>query len=308
MLLRTGIIASSGAKSQLILDTLATMGVTPAFAISSRKLREGYNGPAFTAYNLTNSAVATVAFFNGIEVTDSSIVTITAAGSSGHSVGQTMPYSTFRGSATVTVVPFDQSTNARHPTQSNASNRPRITNAGSNETISNGKMGIRFVSASSNFLSVPNVGTGSAIWGNLVLRSMAVPPASANGPALGDFSSITDAMHWPWTDSVMYDGFGRSIRNTIGTLSPNLSNVMVMSIVSDATRYELFTNGVSRFSNTGGAVNIHTGSHRIASGSLNATTYFWDGIVGEAIVFLASPSASVRQALELNQKAFFGTP
>jgi hypothetical protein len=84
-------------------------------AYSLRRLRQAYSGPLLRVRNKTNNAYADVSCAVGrYSIDTASICTITAAGSSGYSIGQVMTLSTFAGAADVSVFRwYDQSGNGR---------------------------------------------------------------------------------------------------------------------------------------------------------------------------------------------------
>ena len=97
-----------------ILDQL---GVTPSFAFSTRKLREGYTGFALRVRRSTDNAQADVAFDNTSIVSDNSIVTVAVAGG-GLAVGNTLTLASFRSGNTLFVsIWYDQGANGYHGVQ-----------------------------------------------------------------------------------------------------------------------------------------------------------------------------------------------
>jgi hypothetical protein len=103
---------------------------TYAACYSIRQLRQAYGGPVMKVRNNTNNAEADVAF-KGFALRTTSVVTITVAGTSGYSIGQTMTLATFAGSDDVRVVTwYDQSGNGRNMTAPAAGQQPALMVAG----------------------------------------------------------------------------------------------------------------------------------------------------------------------------------
>lgn len=124
-----------GAASTFGLQVPAYLaGYSFAAAYSLRQLRQLYAGPCLRVRNNTNNAEGDVAFY-GYSVRTSSVVTITAAGTSGYSIGQTMTLATFASTNDVRVKTwYDQSGNGRDATQGTNGYQPALMTAGAFET------------------------------------------------------------------------------------------------------------------------------------------------------------------------------
>ncbi len=118
----------------LVVPTYLTGTYSAIWSLLHR--RQAYTGPCLRVRNKTNNAVGDLAF-SGYRVRTTSVVTITAAGTSGYSIGQTMTLATFAGAADVAVVRwYDQSGNSHNlygyaPT---ATQHPTLMTAGAFET------------------------------------------------------------------------------------------------------------------------------------------------------------------------------
>jgi hypothetical protein len=100
---------------------------SPSFAYSLRKLKRTYLGFAIKVRRGTDNAEANVAFDTFDVVSTTSNVTITAVGTSGLTLGQTMNYSTFVGAQTIFVVTwYDQGSNAYNATQTSNTLQPTV--------------------------------------------------------------------------------------------------------------------------------------------------------------------------------------
>jgi hypothetical protein len=106
---------------RLILDQV---GVTPSFAFSTRKLREGYTGFALRIRRSTDNAEADVAFDINNVVSDNSTLTVAVAGG-GLVVGNTLTLASFRSGSTLFVtIWYDQSTNGFNGVQATLARQP----------------------------------------------------------------------------------------------------------------------------------------------------------------------------------------
>ncbi|MCI4647233.1 CARDB domain-containing protein [Phaeodactylibacter sp.] len=116
-----------------VVDSLPTVLDTyvPAAAFGLRRLRAGYTGPAALVRNGANNAEGDLAFHTDGEVGDSSLVTITAVGSSGYAVGQEVLFIDFYSGADVFVRRwYDQSGGQNHLVQDDVSEQPYIVQGG----------------------------------------------------------------------------------------------------------------------------------------------------------------------------------
>src|SRR5438094_4369440 len=77
------------------LDNAGLSSTGAAGAYSTRNLRSAYTGPSLRVRRVSDNAEADVAFDGSGAVSASSTVTITAAGSSGLSIGATLAFNTF---------------------------------------------------------------------------------------------------------------------------------------------------------------------------------------------------------------------
>lgn len=295
-----------GSAVNLLADSLAN---TPLFIISTRNTKKSYTGPQFKIRAGTTNAEATTTpdpatgWFSL-----SGTATVTAAGTSGFSVGATMSVTSFVGSQDGFVVSvYNHLDGSVIAYQNTNANQPRIITAGALETMG-GKPVIRFVSASSHYLNVNNIGSATNYSASIVFRSVIVPPASANGPVLGNWGNDTNGNHWTWTDSNLYDDFTRIGRNTIGAISPKIDLPTAMTIEStpgSPGTYTLRTQGVQRYlQNSSGTTALYSGTHRIGS-TANGGGYYWDGYLGELIIWKSTITSDLT-LLWNNQKLKWG--
>lgn len=128
-----------------------------AYAFSTRRLSSTYTGSALKLRESATNAEANVAFNTSNEVSLASVVTITNAGTSGWTIGQTMPLSTFVGSNNAFVTTwYDQSGNNRHVLNGTSLTQPTFITGGVIETVTGigvSRPAIKFTGASSTILS-----------------------------------------------------------------------------------------------------------------------------------------------------------
>ncbi len=102
--------------------------VGPSFAYSLRKLKFSYTGFAIKVRRSTDNAEANVAFDTQEMVGGNSVVTVTAVGTSGLTLGQNLSYASFSASSTILVTTwYDQGLNAYHAVQTDQTRQPPLT-------------------------------------------------------------------------------------------------------------------------------------------------------------------------------------
>jgi hypothetical protein len=191
---------------------------------------------------------------------------------------------------------YDQTTNARHVSQSSASNQPRIINAGVLE-VKNSNPAIRFISANITRLrrlSETSLNIQSA-YTSTVLSDL------QNGVTTNIFSLNTNPRWYvPVTNNTQtFFGYGS---NAFGILSENSdNNQRLYTMHANSTTVEGFTNGVSKgtlSSVSGNSLNIEIGA------ALNTVNPF-NGFFQETITFDSTKSTD-RTAIETNITTFYG--
>lgn len=285
-------VITSVSRSSLLLDNTPN----PSAVYSLRKLRTGYNGFAITVRATTTGAEADVAFDVTGWVSTSSTVTVTVSGTSGFSVGQTMAFSSFYGSQTVTVRRwYDQSVNGFNLNQSNSSRQPRIVSAGTLETR-NSKPSIFFISDGLNTLESSSASisyTTSAIF--FVF--------SRGGTAdRGVFYHMGGSVAFN-----LYSDSNTSLRYEVGNTGTYQTTFRTIS-----------TNTLTAISGVGNESRLNGGSLLAGGGSgiINATVNapivigeyagYWDGNVSELIIYGSTPNSTIRAAIETSQVLNFG--
>lgn len=133
MSLRRSMIFSLGSAPPL--DQVTT---TAFVAYGLRRLRGSYTGAALRVINTTNNAQGDISFDSNDEISLNSLIKITTVGTSGLTLNQSYPLSTFAGSSDIRVVTwYDQSGNDRNITQSTAANRFFLMQAGNFNLVDN---------------------------------------------------------------------------------------------------------------------------------------------------------------------------
>ncbi|MEB3244671.1 MAG: arabinofuranosidase catalytic domain-containing protein [Vampirovibrionales bacterium] len=162
-----------------LLDDLAALGVTPAYAWSITKIKSTYNGPAVKIRRASDNAEQDINFLSN-RTLDAS----TLASFCGSSIGYVTTW-------------YDQSGNARHATQTSQAQQPILWSGTAINTI-NGAPGLLF-DGSDDGLTFPNTG---AVTGNnaLTLAVWAGGNNTANtaGSILNQSSVATRSSAYIW--------------------------------------------------------------------------------------------------------------
>jgi hypothetical protein len=261
--------------------------VATSTAYSTRQLKTSYNSFCLKVRRSSDNAEANVAFDGTTKsVTAGSTVTITAAGTSGLSIGATMPFSTFYAATSCFVTTwYDQSGNGKNAVQATPADQPRIVNAGVMDKLT-GKAAVTF----------------QTINQQMTAASMTVQTVNA----------VRSAPNIDWQTLVTMPANGDfSVRGVLGGLYNPTPNSDDWYYNTGATS-QYWVNGVQAPTYTGTA--MHTITAYSASPVTNtmsiSTTFSNRGMYGGAAIveLLLFPSALApadRQALETNQNTNF---
>lgn len=267
------------------LNQAGLSSVSASAAYSTRLLRTSYNSFCLKVRRSSDNAEANVAFDGSNIVSASSTVTITAAGTSGLSVGATMPFSTFyAGTSCYVTTWYDQSSNGLNATQTTASAQPRIVNAGVLDKLV-GKAAVTFQTTSQYM-------TAASFTAQTINAVRAAP--NQNWQTLAAMGANTDF----------------SVRaNT--SLYNQATNSNDWYYNTGATS-QYWVNGIQAATYTGTAVHTITANAASAfTATMSISTTFMSrgmnsgaGVV-ELLFFPSALSTTDRQALEANQNTNF---
>jgi hypothetical protein len=273
------------------LDLAGLPSTTTAAAYSTRLVNSSYTGPCMRVRRSSDNAEADVAFDATYKrITTACTTTITAAGTSGLTIGTTMSFGSFYGSASCFVTTwYDQTGNGRHAAQTTAASQPRIVNAGTIDrlnswpaiTIQNNGQLMTYTSAN---ITVQTINAVRAC-PNINWQTLVAMPAST------DFSVRANS------------GVG-ALYNT----NPDANDWFY----SPGSPWQFWVNGVQNISYSSTA--IHTISTNTAS-PVTATMSISSSFMGrgmnsgaglnELLLFPATLSTTDRQALQTNQNSYF---
>jgi hypothetical protein len=289
------------ASAALLLDTYPG-----AAAYSVRKLRTGYSGAAMKVRHDTNNAEADVAFDGTGIVSLTAVVTLTAIGSSGYSIGQTMSLSAFAAGGDVRGVTwYDQSGNGRDMAQSSTSAQPLLISAGTLQTLG-GKAAFVFDGSDDHFEATYSI-TITALMLLMVMRH------EVAGGNYGRIYSQSDAGDdFNTSDHYIPVAFNNFMRDDLysfvngdfraGVYAPSGTHELVTSLHSGAGITNR-VNGVTSASYSDG-INKQFTRHRIFRG-VNSFSECPAGRVQECITWAADKTAD-RAGIEADAQTYYG--
>lgn len=272
------------------LDNAGLPSTSATAAYSTRLVNSSYTGPCMRVRRASDDAEADVAFDATYKrLTTACTATITAAGSSGLTIGSTMPFSSFYGSSSCFVTTwYDQTGNGRHAVQTGAGSQPRIVNAGSIDrlnswpaiTIQNNGQLMTYTAAN---MTVQTINAVRAC-PNLFWQTLVAMPANT------DFS------------------IRANLNNVLYNTGPDANDWFY----SLGTPYQFWVNGLQNISFTSTAIHTistNTASPVTATMSIS-TTFLGRGMnsgaaLNELLLFPATLSTTDRQTLEANQNTAF---
>lgn len=182
----------------------------------------------------------------------------------------------------------DLSSQANHFQQNNSINQPYLL---TNLIEINSHNMVEFKSSSPNYFNSIDFSslTEGEIFSTIKLKN--APPSSQSSSGLWSFGTASSQDHYPYTNNVIYSGFGRNLRFGVGNISssvdlekPHLLNI------NSGTSFNFRINGVEFFNSTGGTSEFSTNTYLGKS----AANHFMDGSISEIILFNSVLTDSLR--------------
>ena len=303
---------------RLILDQV---GVTPSFAFSTRKLREGYTGFALRIRRSTDNAQADVAFDTNNVVSDNSTLTVAVAGG-GLDIGNTLTLASFRSGSTLFVtIWYDQGSNGYNGTQSTTSRQPVFSLGVAGPA--NQYASLVFTGTSKHNVTVNQtmpVLLGNGLRGSVMMLARIKAGVTTNN-SFGH-SDIADNnrrwsahMNWP-SDNNMYTDLGFTTdgtRSFLNNATVGFDRNKQYTIVRNTTNKIVRVSGINRNSINQSVQSVtwsagSTFGVGLTTGSLD-TDFNQNGFTGNIPEFILFPeplSQSQYSTLENNQILFWG--
>lgn len=186
----------------------------------------------------------------------------------------------------------DSSGNGNHATQSGAI-RPILATA-----LLNGMNAVRFdyLGGGDTYFDLPNMfSSGSAASAYVVIKCDLDPPTINSASGIWDIGSDSQASHFPFGDSNVYDEFGTDSRKSVGNPTPSLASWRIYGPHSAANDWAAFLDGVSIFSTGTNTVGFTT-TPRL--GGYPPTGMNLDGWMAEVVFTNAKQSSGDREKVE----------
>lgn len=144
----------------------------------------------------------------------------------------------------------DQSGRNNHASQISGASQPILTNA------INARPVVRFDGVNDYFAfgNVMSAATQAEVF--VVMKVTQDPPVAATG--LWSFGTETDGDPYPYTDGVIYDGFGSTARKTTGDPAQRLDQVHLYNVLSRSGEWTSRINGMTHFTISANSVNFVT--------------------------------------------------
>lgn len=195
----------------------------------------------------------------------------------------------------------DRSGAGNHSAASTGATRATLTTA-----VINGKAVYRFNRAQAyNLANVFSALTSGEVF--LAVKLDADPPSSFDWSGLWHFGTNTDSDHYPFTDGVIYDGWGSTARKTAGNPTLSLAAARIYNVSSAPGAWTARLDGTQLFTTATNTVAFTT-VPKLGKGVLLAgSTHYWlDGDIGELIVFGQVLSSGDRSTVLAGMKAKWG--
>lgn len=302
---------------------LDELGINPAFAFSTRKLRAAYTGPALRLRRSTDNSQVDVRFDTNGVISGNSLVSVSVVGTSSLTVGQSLTLSAYMGTAQLYVsVWWDQGTNYYYGQQSNTARQPLFTlnSAGAINQYAS----LQFTGTSKHCVTVNqtlNTLLTSGIRGSIFLNAKVQNGTSTNN-SFGHSDTADNAIRWSahmnWPDGTnqTYTDLGsmEGTRSFTNDASVGLNKYKQYTMIRLSSSKIVRVSGVDKNNinlsltsrtwkaNSTFGVGLTTGSLDV-SFSQNGFT----GNFSEFVLFNTDLTAPQYQLLEQNQLSFWGS-
>lgn len=297
-------------QNQFILDQIAPVK-NASFAYSLRKLRRSYTGFSIRIRRGTDNAEADVAFDSKGIVSTNSNVTVTAAGTSGLTLGTVLNFSTFKGVQQLFVsIWYDQGLNAYHALQTTTSIQPELllNTAGASST----KPSISYVGTKYLQINQPieNI-VASGVNGTFIMALKST--SNSNHFAFGYRNAVTDwrwTFHVNWSDGNCYFD-AAEVCCAVNRSFVNSANVNVWkqySFIRGTSYKTARVSGVSTALNNSSATSTtQTGGQFYIGSSFGKPTTdgTFQGNMSEVIMLPTDLSIALLNPLENNQISYW---
>lgn len=133
-----------------------------------------------------------------------------------------------------------------------------------------------------------------------MVTNNAADPGS--GGAWWHLGSSGSTSHTPFTDSIIYDDAGGTVRRTVGNPAATLAGPNIYEVITRSGEHTFNLNGTQLFTNAVNTVGWD------AVPTIGTTGNSFDGYVGDFVIFNAKLSTNDAATVRARLKAWFGTP
>jgi hypothetical protein len=277
MILAThGILQSGGIPFIGLLDDYPSAAV----AYSVRKLRSAYTGSAIRVRRSSDNTETDIGF-SGENLNTTALLAFTGTGVLDNGFITTW---------------YDQSGNGRNATQTTALIQPQIVSSGS-VILENSKPTISFLSGLSGF--VFSTFSATAVDGFLIVKAKSDPPIDPNSGFVSIGSTTADS-HYPYSNGIIYDGFGSTSRQTVGNPTTALNQVNLYNVTSTSSEWTARLNSSQIYTTASNTVGISS-TPKIGSNSVN---FGMSNFISEFIIYPSNQSTN-RSGIESNINTYY---
>lgn len=298
-------------EGRLLLDQV---GETPSFALSTRKLRQAYVGPALRLRRTSDNSTVDVSFDSKGIVSENSIVTFASVGTSTESIGNVTTLGAYQSGQTVTVVTwYDQSGNNYHATQATAANQPifQLASAGQGNAYAS----LSFTGTSRHHVvvnqTIPTLLT-NGLEGTAVLIAKPIASVTSNN-SLGYFDPADNNNRWSahlnWPDGNCYTDLSSTTNGSRSFVNSSRQGIYKQYIflrkattkTVKVSREFMFNNAAQTSNNGLSGGNFGIG---VTTGNLTMQNGFF-GNISEFILFKTGLNPAPLNVLETEQLSFW---
>jgi hypothetical protein len=166
----------------------------------------------------------------------------------------------------------------------------------------NGLGSVRTTTAPGNiaFASNPNAGASA---GTMIVVQSVVNETLVNGHVLGGWGTDATNSHWPFSDGIIYDAWGSTVRKTTGNPALALTVPRIYVVQSAASLWRSYIDGTPHFSTATNTVGWGALAGLFSDTAANPAKQGQAGDVGEIIV-----CSRILTASEINGVASYLVP
>jgi MYXO-CTERM domain-containing protein len=188
---------------------------------------------------------------------------------------------------------FDISGAGNDGTQATPANRPALVTG----VTPNGGSVVRF-DGTNDSINLPAGfgGSFSAAEAFIVVSIDADPPAAGGQTGIWKFGTSGSGTHFPWTDGVIYDGFGSNSRKTTANPTTPLTDLNVYNVSSAPGAWQSFINNVPFHGPVANTVAFN-GSPTLGGGGGGGGPFYLDGDIAELRIYSGTLTPAERTAV-----------